>query len=144
MIETRAEAIIAKPIEKVFKYLYSLENQAEYNTSIKSAAKNSTREEELPSYTIEIDLTLFKLTEIYRVTECQPNHYFVARCDHTLLSFEDRYEFEDLGGSTEIKIYDRMELKGLLRLSEGLVKINLASQMKENLARVKQNIESRY
>lgn len=145
MIETRVEAIISKPIQSVFKYFYTLENQAEYNTSIKSASKISTPEGELPSFTIEIDLALFRLTDIYRVIECKTNQFFVARCDHSLLCFEDRYEFEEIeGSSTKVKIYDRMELKGLLRLSEGLVKINLASQMKENLARVKLNIESRF
>ncbi len=142
MIETKVETLIHKPLEIVFSYLASLENQTEYNTSIRSAIKNEIEVGQLPSYTIEIDLALFKLKENYRVILFETNKRFVARLDHSLLSFEDTYEFKEENGYTQITIVDRMELKGLLRLSEGLVKINLASQMKENLARVKTNIES--
>jgi|GEM_PF-1207795 hypothetical protein len=144
MIETRAESIIHRPIDIVFEYLYTLENQTEYNTSIKSAIKNPEIPGNLPTYTIEINLALFQLTEKYCVKEVYVNQFFIAHCDHTLLSFEDRYEFkEEENGSTLVKIYDRMELKGLLRWSEGFIKNNLATQMKENLERVKRNIETR-
>jgi hypothetical protein len=141
MIETRTETIIHKPIGIVFQYLFSLENQTEYNTSIKSAIRNPEVSGSPPSFTIEIDLALFKLTEVYRVTKFDRERFFIARCDHSLLSFEDRYDFEEIDGGTLVKIYDRMDLKGLLRWSEGLVKINIATQMQENLMRVKSNLE---
>jgi hypothetical protein len=142
MLETKVEAQISRSITEVYDYLYRLENQTEYNTSIRSALRNPEVPGALPSFTIEIDLALFKLKEVYFIKEEAKNKFFVARCDNSLLSFEDRYEFESVGSETVLRITDRMELKGLLRLSEGLVKINLATQMKENMQRVKKRLEA--
>ncbi|MCZ8158159.1 MAG: polyketide cyclase/dehydrase and lipid transport [Leptospira sp.] len=142
MILTQKETVIHKPIDFVFDYLYTLENQSEYNTSIKSASRNETVGP-LPSFTIEINFALFQLKEIYKVIEIQKPHLFIARCDNSLLSFEDKYEFKSVEDGTFVKITDSMELKGLLRLSEGLVKNNLSEQMGANLMRVKQILESK-
>jgi len=141
MIITKAEVVIARPLEEVYKYLYSLENQTEYNTSIKSSIKVSDPKSHLPSFKIEINFGLFSLSEIYRIKELKENVFFIATCENNLLNFEDKYEFESVNEGTVLKITDQMELKGLLRLSEGIVKGNLSTQMQENILRVKNILE---
>ncbi|MDZ4727386.1 MAG: polyketide cyclase/dehydrase and lipid transport [Leptospira sp.] len=141
MIITKAEVVIARPLEEVYKYLYSLENQTEYNTCIKSSIKVSDPKSHLPSFKIEINFGLFSLSEIYRIKELKENVFFIATCENNLLNFEDKYEFESVNEGTVLKITDQMELKGLLRLSEGIVKGNLSTQMQENILRVKNILE---
>ncbi|MCT8335115.1 polyketide cyclase/dehydrase and lipid transport [Leptospira sp. 85282-16] len=139
MIQTTIETVIRKPVPEVFAYIRNMENQTLYNSSI-------TASEVVPDnpnqFKIQIDLGIFKLTEFYTLEEIQENHLIVASCHSISMLFTDRYEFKDSNGNCHLTITDRMELKGLFKLSEGLVKMNLKSQMMENLNSLKRILES--
>ncbi|MCG6145872.1 SRPBCC family protein [Leptospira bandrabouensis] len=139
MIQTTVETEILKPVPEVFSYIRNMENQTLYNSSI-------TASEVVPNnpnqYKMQIDLGIFKLTEFYTLEEIQDNQLIVATCHSNSMFFTDRYEFKDSNGNCYLTITDRMELKGLFKLSEGLVKMNLKSQMMENLNSLKRILES--
>lgn len=136
MIETTVVALVQKPVSDVYNYVRSLETQVFYNSSIRDVTKISNSE-----YKMKIDLGLLTLNEVYKVKVEEENVFFEAECETTSLSFLDRYEFKQVGQNTELRITDFMELKGLFRLSEGLVRMNLKSQMAENLKKLVSNLE---
>ena len=139
MIISVAKANIQKPIEEVFAYLEALDNQTEYNSSVKSAKKREGALE----YEISIDLGFFSMKEVYRVIEKRLPHLLLCRCEGKSMAFEDEYLLESNGNSTDIQITDKMELKGLLSWSEPIAHPILKSQMQDNLNRLKSILESR-
>ncbi|TGM05132.1 SRPBCC family protein [Leptospira jelokensis] len=140
MIETKVDTLIHKPVEEVFAYVRDMTNQTAYNQSIHAVeVKNA----EATEYKIQIDLGIFKLNEVYKIEDIIENQVIVASCTANGMKFTDRYEFVKEGNHCRLTISDKMELKGLFQLSEGLVKMNLKSQMTENLNRLKTILESK-
>ncbi|MCW7493327.1 polyketide cyclase/dehydrase and lipid transport [Leptospira sp. 2 VSF19] len=139
MIQTTIEAVIRRPVPEVFSYIRNMENQTLYNSSITASEVVSNNPNQ---YKMQIDLGIFKLTELYTLEEVHDNRLIVASCHSNSMTFTDRYEFKDSNGDCHLTITDRMELKGFFKLSEGLVKMNLKSQMMENLNSLKKILES--
>ncbi|MCW7463453.1 SRPBCC family protein [Leptospira limi] len=139
MIETKVETIIQKPVAEVFAYIRNMENQIHFNKSIHEAIAIN---QDATEYKIQIDLGIFKLNETYKINEIVENKLIVASCTANGMKFTDRYEFSENGSFCSISVTDKMELKGLFQLSEGLVKMNLKSQMIENLQSLKKILES--
>lgn len=140
MIETKVETVIHKPVTEVFEYVRNMLNQTSYNQSILAV---EVINKEATEYKIQIDLGIFKLNEIYRINEVVENKLIIASCTANGMKFTDRYEFLETGHDCQLTIFDKMELKGLFQLSEGLVKMNLKSQMNENLHSLKKILESK-
>lgn len=139
MIETKVETLIQKPVSTVFAYVRNMTNQTAYNQSIYSC---EVKNQEATEYKIQIDLGIFKLNEIYKIEEVIENKRIVASCTANGMKFTDTYEFLEQGQNCLLSISDKMELKGLFQLSEGLVKMNLKTQMAENLNKLKKILES--
>lgn len=139
MIETTVETVICKPVAEVFAYVRNMQNQVAYNSSITSS---NVVDDHSTEYKIQIDLGIFNLTEIYKLEEIIENQLIVASCLSNAMKFTDRYEFKNSNGNCHLTITDKMELKGLFKLSEGLVKMNLKSQMNANLNSLKKILES--
>jgi hypothetical protein len=55
--------------------------------------------------------------------------------------FEDIYEFEQRGNETFLRITDHLELKGILKLSEGFLKGIFGKEMQGNMNRLIKNLE---
>ncbi|TGK52523.1 polyketide cyclase/dehydrase and lipid transport [Leptospira bouyouniensis] len=140
MIETKVETIIHKPVTEVYAYVRNMLNQTSYNQSILAVEAIN---KEATEYKIQIDLGIFKLNEIYKINEAVENKLIIASCTANGMKFTDRYEFLETGKDCQLTILDKMELKGLFQLSEGLVKMNLKSQMKENLHSLKKILETK-
>lgn len=139
MIETTVSTVINKPVSEVFAYICNMQNQTAYNSSISSSEPVAGTPNE---FKIQIDLGILKLTEIYKLEEILQNQLIVASCHSNSMKFTDRYEFKNSDGKCHLTISDKMELKGLFKLSEGLVKMNLKSQMTANLNALKKILES--
>ncbi|MBM9545601.1 SRPBCC family protein [Leptospira sp. 201903074] len=139
MIETTVSTVIKKPVSEVFAYVCNMQNQTAYNSSISSSEAVAGKSNE---YKIQIDLGIFNLTEIYKLEEIVENQLILASCHSNSMKFTDRYEFKNSDGNCHLTITDKMELQGLFKLSEGLVKMNLKSQMTANLNSLKKILES--
>ncbi|TGL39737.1 SRPBCC family protein [Leptospira perdikensis] len=139
MIKTTVSAVIHKPVSEVFVYVRNMQNQTAYNSSISSSEVVEGKPNE---YKIQIDLGILNLNETYKLEEVLENKLIVASCQSNLLKFTDRYEFENTDGNCLLTITDQLELQGLFKLSEGLVKMNLKQQMASNLNALKSILES--
>ncbi|MBM9588839.1 SRPBCC family protein [Leptospira sp. 201903075] len=139
MIETTVSTVIKKPVSEVFAYVCNMQNQTAYNSSISSSEVVAGKPNE---FGIEIDLGILNLKEIYKIDKTIHNQLIVASCHSKVMKFTDRYEFKNSDGNCELTIIDKMELQGLFKLSEGLVKLNLKSQMTANLDSLKKILES--
>lgn len=132
MVTTIIEGTIHKPISIVFPYVANLETMEAYNSSIKLARwiePNKVCE-------IKVGLSIMSFDSIYEITSFRENELIVAKCNHSALEFEDTYEFVAKEQTTILKITDRMKLKGLLSLSEVLLKSNMKIEMQANMERL--------
>ncbi|MCW7468220.1 SRPBCC family protein [Leptospira kanakyensis] len=139
MFETVAQSVIHKPVKDVFAYVRNMQNQSIYNSSIISS---EVMNGEATEYRVKIDLGILNLTETYVIQEIIENKLIVASCKSNAMTFTDSYEFSDSNGDCLLIVKDKMELKGLFKLSEGIVKMNLKTQMNQNLLSLKKILES--
>ncbi len=132
MITTIVESLILAPIEKVFSYVADLETMVNYNSSVKESNWIINNEASKISK-IKISLSILNFTGEYKVTDFIENSKIVAKCNTTTIEFEDTYYFYQENGNTILKIEDRMQLKGILFFSEGIVSPIMKQEMQSNL-----------
>lgn len=138
MLKTLVEATINRSITDVFEFVADLETMVKYNSSIKASTWEGT---ERKSCKILVNLSIININGIYRIEEFIPGKKIVASCTTDSLEFTDTYEFRDLDGKTHLSIEDKMTLKGLLSLSEGIVKPILQKEMLGNLKTLQNLLE---
>lgn len=139
MVITRVEAQINQPIEIVFGYVSNLENMPDYNSSVLSS--RWTKDDKSICH-VKIGLSILNFESEYRVIEYKENLLIRAFCTHSLLEFEDKYDFLPEGNQTRLIITDSMKLKGILALSEGILKNNMKKEMEHNMHKLKNILES--
>jgi hypothetical protein len=132
MITTIVESPILAPIDKVFSYVADLETMVNYNSSVKESIW-VVRNESTKISKIKISLSILNFTGEYKISEFIENSKIVAKCITSSIEFEDTYSFSQENGSTILKIEDRMQLKGLLSFSEGIVSPIMKQEMQNNL-----------
>ena len=138
MIETSVEGLARKPLSAVFSYIWNLESMTEYNSSVKHSRRISDSDTGLPVFEISVGFELFQLKNLYKVESFEKDRFFSAYCESSAVYFKDFYEFTEQADGTYIRISDRMELKGLLKLAEPVVRNNMKHQMQENMNRLLQ------
>lgn len=139
MVITRVEALINQPIEIVFGYVSNLENMPDYNSSVLSSRWTG---EDKKNSRVKIGLSILNFESDYRVIEYKENLLIRAFCTHSHLEFEDKYDFLSDGNQTRLIITDSMKLKGILALSEGILKNNMKKEMEHNMHKLKNILES--
>lgn len=132
MITTIVESTIHAPLEKVFSYVADLETMVNYNSSVKDSTWVVNTESSRISK-IKISLSILNFSGEYKITEFIEHSKIVAKCNTATIEFEDTYYFYRENGSTILKIEDRMQLKGLLSFSEGIVSPIMKQEMQSNL-----------
>ncbi len=132
MVTTIIEGTIQKPISIVFPFVANLETMEDYNSSIQLAKWIEPNK----VCKIKVGLSIISFDSTYEVTSFRENELIVARCNHSAMEFEDTYEFIAKEQTTFLRITDRMKLKGLLSLSEGLLQSNMKREMQANMNRL--------
>lgn len=138
MILTKVQSRIRCSLMNAYSYVRNMENQVFYNSSIKYVSSIESN----VKYKMKIDLGLLTLEETYEILEEEENKVIVARCQSGSLDFTDRYEFEPHPEGMLLKISDEMNLKGIFKWSEAIVRINLQTQMGNNLKRLVHLLEN--
>ncbi len=138
MFTTKVEAVIKAPIEKVFAYVRDLEAMPEYNDFLKTA---KWKGDDKNICTIRLNISILDIHADYKITEVINKQRLVAKCETSSVMFEDIYEFEERGKETFLRITDHLELKGLLKLSEGFLKGIFGKEMQGNMNRLIKNLE---
>ncbi|MBK8397272.1 MAG: SRPBCC family protein [Leptospiraceae bacterium] len=138
MFTTKVEAVIKAPIEKVFSYVRNLETMPEYNDFLKTAI---WQDADKTNCTIRLNLSVLDIHADYKITEFVDKQRFVAKCSTSTVAFEDIYEFETRGKETFLRITDNLELKGILKFSEGFLRGIFGNEMHGNMERLVRNLE---
>jgi uncharacterized membrane protein len=138
MFTTKVEAVIKAPIEKVFSYVRNLERMPEYNDFLKTA---KWKNEDKSICIIRLNISILDIHADYKIIESTDKQRLVAKCETSAVMFEDIYEFEQRGNETFLRITDHLELKGILKLSEGFLKGIFGKEMQGNMNRLIKNLE---
>lgn len=138
MFTTKVEAVIKAPIDKVFSYIRNLETMPEYNDFLKTA---KWKGEGNTVCTIRLNISIIDIHADYKITEFVDKQRFVARCETSTVVFQDIYEFEERGEETFLRITDHLELKGILKLSEGFLSGIFGKEMQGNMNRLVKRLE---
>ncbi|MCB1147235.1 MAG: hypothetical protein KDK38_10570 [Leptospiraceae bacterium] len=139
MVVTEVETIIHCSLEEAFEYIINLENHKHYNYSVRSA-KNLPNND-LPTAELEISLSILNFKGRYTVIDLEKNRNFTAVCRLPNLMFEDQYFFDKRAEGFSLKIIDKLQLNGLLKLSEPIVGSFLKDGMQRNLQTLKNILE---
>lgn len=142
MITTIVESLILAPIEKVFSYVADLETMVNYNSSVKESNWIINSEASKISK-LKISLSILNFTGEYKITDFIENSKIVAKCNTSTIEFEDTYYFYQENGNTILKIEDRMQLKGILSFSEGIVSPIMKQEMQSNLKTLTSILETK-
>ncbi|MCB1144146.1 MAG: polyketide cyclase/dehydrase and lipid transport [Leptospiraceae bacterium] len=140
MFVTKVEAIIHRKLEDVFSYVANLETMVSYNSSIKNA---TWEDPEKKNCKITLNLSFIDIKGNYQIKEYLPQKKIIAECSVASLEFTDTYLFSEVEGKCHLVIEDRMTLKGLLALSEGILKPILQKEMQSNLNRLVSILEEK-
>lgn len=139
MFTTIVESEINADIKKVFTYIRNFESMPSYNSSLKESTwVDSTQ----MACKIVLKLSIVEINSEYTISELKENSRIVASCKASALEFEDIYELETRNEKTFLRITDKMQLKGLLYFSEGLLANTFKKEMQENLNRLVKILES--
>lgn len=139
MIVTQVWALVSKPKQKIFEYIRDLENLPFYNSSVLAAHWKD--EAKLVCF-LKIGLPILNFEGDYKIIQLEENQKIVASCKHSLMEFEDTYELQEVDGQIEIIITDKIQLKGILTLSEGILKPNMKREMEANMKKLKSILEA--
>jgi uncharacterized protein (DUF2344 family) len=80
---------------------------------------------------------------IFEVTEYEPNRKYAFRSISGPLHMRTSYSFEIASGSTKISIVTQANTAKILDMNERLVERKMKKQLKENLALLKDLLESK-
>lgn len=138
MFTTKVEAVIKAPIDKVFSYVRNLETMPEYNDFLKTAI---WKDADNMVCTIRLNISILDIHADYKITEIVGKQRLVVKCETSSVVFEDIYEFEERGKETFLIITDHLELKGLLKLSEGFLRGIFGKEMQGNMNRLVKRLE---
>ncbi len=139
MFTTLVESEINADIKKVFSYIRNFESMPKYNFSLKESSwVDSTQ----MACKIVLKLSIVEINSEYTISELKENNRIVASCKASALEFEDLYELESRNEKTFLRITDKMQLKGLLYFSEGLLANTFKKEMQENMNRLVKILES--
>jgi carbon monoxide dehydrogenase subunit G len=139
MFTTVVESEINADIKKVFTYIRNFESMPSYNSSLKQSVWVDSNQ---MACKIVLKLSIVEINSEYCISELKENNRIVASCKASALEFEDIYELEARNEKTFLRITDKMQLKGLLYFSEGLLANTFKKEMQENLNRLVKILES--
>jgi len=140
VVVTRVEALINKPLELVFGYVSNFENMPDYNSSVLFAHWKDSQKKICK---IKIGVSILNFESNYEILEYKDGELIRAVCNTSQLEFEDKYEFiTESKQQTKLIITDSMKLKGILALSEGILKINMKREMEHNMRKLQNILES--
>ncbi len=144
MINLNISTMIYRPVTQIFDFVCTPENdfQWQYGTLVSNRLSKDVGA--LGSFFRSVGhLMGQRVISTFEVTEYEPNKKYGFKSLSGPLNSHTSYTFEMAGGSTKVNISAQMNAVNSLQLNEIILEKKMRKQLKENLALLKEILESK-
>lgn len=143
MVEVETSVLINQPIEKVFEFVTTPENDAQWMIGVESRdhtpgeppGVGSTSQSEIRFLGVSVRVT-------WEVTEYEPPTKIGVKTIEGPVSVEAEYSFEAVGtGQTKVTVHGEADVGGLFKLAEPLVERMAQRQWEASFENLKDVLE---
>jgi uncharacterized membrane protein len=143
MIEIKVNTMIHRPVQQVFDFVSSPKNDVRWQYGTLMSASIPDGANKLGSFFRSIGHSLGqRMQGVFEVTEYEPNQKYGFKSLSGSLHSQTSYTFEPASGSTKISISTQAHAINLFQMNERLLERKMKKQLKENLALLKELLES--
>lgn len=144
MINLNASTVIYRPIQQVFEFVSSPENDFQWQYGTLTAAGLSEGVSKIGSFFRSIgNLLGHRVQSTFEVTEYEPNRKYGFKSLSGPLHSQTSYTFELASGSTKISISTQAQVVDFFQMNERLMEKKMKKELKENLNLLKDVLEAK-
>jgi hypothetical protein len=144
MINLDISTMIYRPIRQVFDFMSAPENDFEWQYGILASARISEGVNNIGTFFRTIGhLMGHRIESTFEVTEYQPNKKYGFKSLSGPFHSQTSYAFEIANGSTKITISTQANVVNFFQVDEGVLEKKMKKQLKENLAMLKDLLETK-
>lgn len=144
MIDLNVSTLIYRPIKQVFDYVSVPENDFQWQYGTLAATSMPDGASKIGSFFRSVGHLLGQRTQgLFEVTEYEPNRKYGFKSLSGPLHSKTSYTFEFASGSTKISISTQAHAVNIFEMNERLLEKKMKKQLKENLALLKELLESK-
>ena len=144
MINLNVSTMIYRPIQQVFDFVSSPENDFQWQYGTLATAGISEGVSRIGSFFRSVGHLLGqRVQSTFEVTEYEPNTKYGFKSLSGPLHSQTSYTFEVDRGSTKISISTQAHVANTFQMNERLVERKMKKQLKENLTLLKDLLESK-
>jgi hypothetical protein len=144
MINLNASTMIYRPIQQVFDFVSSPENDFQWQYGTLTAVGLSEGVSKIGSFFRSIGHLLGqRVQSTFEVTEYEPNRKYGFKSLSGPLHSQTSYTFEVASGSTKISISTQAHVVDFFQMNERLLENKMKRELKENLTLLKDVLEEK-
>jgi hypothetical protein len=144
MINLQVSTVISRPVKQVFDFVTAPENDFQWQYGTLAAARLPDSASKIGSFFRSIGHLLgHRMQGIFEVTEYEPNVKYGFKSLSGPLHSQTSYTFESASSSTKISISTQARAVNFFQMNERLLERNMKKQLKENLALLKNLLETK-
>jgi hypothetical protein len=144
MIILNASTLIYRPIQQVFDFVSSPENDFQWQYGTLTATGLSEGVSKIGSFFRSIGHLLGqRVQNTFEVTEYEPNRKYGFKSLSGPLHSQTSYTFEVASGSTKISISTQAHVVDFFQMNERLLEKKMKKELKENLTLLKDVLEAK-
>jgi carbon monoxide dehydrogenase subunit G len=144
MINLHGSTIIYRPIQQVFDFMSTPENDFQWQDGTLATTRLSGEVREMGALFRSIGhLMGHRLLTTFEITEYQPGRRYRVRSLSGPLHSQTTYIFAVADGQTRIDISTRANVVDFFQIGERLLEKRMKKQLKENLAMLKDFLEEK-
>ena len=144
MINLNLSTVICKPVTQIFDFVSTPENDSQWQYGTLAANKLSMDVVALGTFFRSVGhLMGQRVISTFEVTEYEPNRKYGFRSISGPLNSHTSYTFEMEGGGTKVNISAQLNVTNSFQLNEIILEKKMRKQLKENLALLKEILETK-
>jgi uncharacterized membrane protein len=143
VINLNASVSIYRPIQQVFEFVSTTENDFQWQYGTLESAKVSTEAIGVGAFFRSIGHVMGRrLLGTFEITEYETNRRYSFKSLSGPLESETHYTFETASGSTKLNVSSQVKAADSLQVHEKIFERQLQKQLGENLVLLKRLLES--
>lgn len=134
---------LAAPAERVFSFLASIDNLAEWQSGIRSVRKTSTEPMGVGSTALVVrELMGQRIEALLRVTTYDPPRRLALTSEEHGVRVDAAFEIEPLGGGrSRVTYHVEISASGMMRFMEPMIASAAEADLTESLRRIRERLE---
>ncbi|MBI5823627.1 MAG: SRPBCC family protein [Chloroflexi bacterium] len=144
MINLNISTMIYRPVTQIFDFMSTPENDFQWQYETLASNRLSRDVSAKGSFFRSVGhLMGHRVISSFEVTEYEPNRKYAFKSLSGPLNSHTSYTFEMVGRSTKVEISAQMNTVNSLQFSESILEKKMRKQLKENLALLKEILETK-